>query len=178
MTAPAAAPSTSSPVQTCELEVLTLLGWQYAYNPAGYSIEAMLPTNCSSQAWQSLGCLEHLTNLTLTGSLPDLPGSWAANGSFPALQAMNFSNTDLVGTLPEVWAQSTAFPQLQLLNFSATGLSGTLPAAWGQAGAFAHLLELHVADTNTSGIPAFFWQQAHMSCGFCRRYGLSRQQHC
>ena len=175
--APAAAPSTSSPVHTCELEVLTLLGWQHAYDPAGYSIEAVLPTNCSSQTWQSLGCLGHLINLTLTGSLPDLPDSWAANGSFPALQTMNFSNTDLVGTLPEVWAQSTAFPQLQLLNLTMTGLSGTLPAAWGQAGAFAHLLELHVADTNTSGIPASFWQHAQMSCrccGYCcEHYALS-----
>jgi len=87
----AAAPSPSASIPDCEHKVLQLLGWQQAYNPSGYSINAELPSNCSLQTWQSLNCLKSLTNLTLTGSLFNLPDAWATNGSFPALHAVNFS---------------------------------------------------------------------------------------
>lgn len=103
---PAAAPVTSIPT-VCELQVLTLLGWQHAYNPAGYAIYSELPANCSSSTWQSLGCLVSLTNLTLTGSLPALPDSWS-NGSFPALQVLNLSSSRIAGTLPASWGEPSA----------------------------------------------------------------------
>ena len=71
-----------------EQEVLQRLGWQHFYNPAGYSVITVLPTNCTSDTWQSLGSLAALTNLTLTERLPDLPASWAAKGRFPSLQRL------------------------------------------------------------------------------------------
>ncbi len=148
----AAAPSPSAPVSDCEHKVLQLLGWEEAYNPNGYSINAELPPNCSLQTWQSLGCLKSLTNLTLTGSLFNLPDAWATNGSFPTLQAVNFSTAQLRGPLPDTWAQNAAFPQLRLLNLSETELSGTLPAAWAQTGAFSQLVELHLGATIIQGI--------------------------
>lgn len=89
----------------CEHDTLNLLGWQQAYSPHGYTINSQLPSNCSTATWQALGCLKTLTNLTLTGSLPDLPDAWGANDSFPALQAMNFSSASLAGTLPSSWAR-------------------------------------------------------------------------
>ena len=45
---------------SCELDVLTALGWQQAYNPGGYSIQAELPINCTLDTWQSLGCVYSL----------------------------------------------------------------------------------------------------------------------
>ncbi len=115
-------------------------------------MNAELPPNCSLQTWQSLNCLKKLTILTLTGSLFNLPDAWATNGSFPTLQAVNFSSAQLRGPLPDAWAQGSAFPQLRLLNLSKTELSGTLPAAWAQTGAFSQLVELHLGATNLSGI--------------------------
>jgi len=87
----AAATSPLASVPDCEHRLLQLLGWEQAYNSSGYSIFAELPLNCSLQTWQSLGCLKSLRNLTLTGSLFNLPDAWATNGSFPALHAVNFS---------------------------------------------------------------------------------------
>ena len=101
---PAATPPEAAPVSDlqpdasagdCELATLQMLGWQQAYNPSGYSINTKLPSNCSLDTWQSLGCLQSLTNLTLTGSLPGLPDSWAHDGSFSTLQTMNFSLSGL-----------------------------------------------------------------------------------
>jgi len=135
----------------CELSILARLGQNQAYNASGYTINTELPVNFTSDAWQSLGCLSSLTSINLTGSLTDLPDSWADNGNFKMLQVMNFSNSGLAGTLPASWASPTAFPQLQIMNFSATSLSGTLPAAWGQAGSWSNLTELHLAQTNISG---------------------------
>jgi len=106
---PASAPSASYFLPDCELEVLSLLGWQQAYDPKGYTISANWPSNCSLNTWQSLGCLKLLTNLTLTGSLPNLPDSWAANGAFVALRALNLSSTTLTGSLPSSWAHPRHF---------------------------------------------------------------------
>ena len=135
----------------CELDVLKALGWQAAYDLTGYSINTTLPYNCSSQTWQSLGCLHSLTNLTLKGSLPALPGSWGANGSFPALQAMTFASSSLTGALPSSWSGTKAFPELRTLSLNMTQLSGSLPDAWGQPGAFAQLVELYLDQTEITG---------------------------
>ena len=106
------APSQNSGL-TCELEVMNQLGWQHLYSPRGYSVNASLPSNCSSHIWQSLGCLTALTNLTLTGSLPSLPDSWAANNSFSSLQALDLSQAQLNGTLPAGWGSASSFPRLR-----------------------------------------------------------------
>ena len=135
----------------CELSTLQKLGWQQAYNPSGYSIDTKLPSNCSLDTWQSLGCLQSLTNLTLTGSLPGLPNSWAENGSFSALQILNFSLSGLTGSLPDSWAQSSAFPALQTMNFSVTSLTGTLPTSWAENSAFPNLTALYLQQTNITG---------------------------
>ena len=150
---PTAEPSASS----CELHVLQLLGWQQAFNASGYVIDAELPSNCSASTWQALGCLQSVVSLTLTGTLPSLPDAWAANGSFPYLQVLNFSGpaARFAGQLPSSWADSTAFPNLQILDLSTTQISGTLPATWGQMGAMPALSELHLAGTNMTGIYTF-----------------------
>ncbi len=151
--APASAPEAPlGAAPDCELSILAGLGQNQAYNASGYTINTELP-NFTTDAWQSLGCLSSLTSIKLTGSLPDLPNSWADNGNFNMLQVMNLSNSGLAGTLPASWATPTAFPQLQIINFSATLLSGTLPTAWGQAGSWSNLTELHLAETNISGMP-------------------------
>lgn len=109
----ATAPQPANPSATCELEVLNQLGWRPVYNPNGYSINASLPSNCSVYIWQSLGCLTSLTNLTLTGSLPGLPDSWASNNSFSSLQALDLSMAQLNGTLPASWGSPSFFPMLR-----------------------------------------------------------------
>jgi len=144
-----------------------LFGWHQAYNPSGYSIDTNLPSNCSLDTWRSLGCLQSLTNLTLTGSLPGLPDSWAGNGSFPTLQTMNFSMSGLTGSLPNSWAQPSAFPALQTMNFSVTSLTGTLPISWAESSAFPNLTALYLQQTNITG---------HSVClcfGKCTRFMLS-----
>lgn len=156
-------PSALSTMPDCELRVLTMLGWQTAYNAGGYSIMAELPTNCTSDVWQSLGCLKHVTNITLTGSLPDLPDSWAANESFPVLEVMNFSTSSLAGSLPPAWASTTAFPDLKVLDFSSTQLSGTLPVTWGQPAVFGALAELHLAQVSITGRSMQSCLQEHIS---------------
>lgn len=148
----APAPSPGSALPNCETGVLATLGWQQAYNQAGYSINAQLPSNCSLSTWQSLSCLQHSNNLTLTGCLPDLPDSWGANGSFPALQAINFSTANLAGPLPSSWAQGTAFAALLTMNLSMTQLSGTLSATWSQSNAFPTLTEIYLHQTNIRGL--------------------------
>ena len=169
------APADSASEPDCEHKVLQLLGWQQAYDPTGYSINAELPSNCSLQTWQSLGCLKSLTNLTLTGRLFNLPDAWATNGSFPALQAVNLSTAQLRGPLPDTWGQGAAFPQLRLLNLSTTELSGTLPAAWAQTGAFSQLVELHLDATNISGIVLLCTYSAVGSIHHCEVSTASRQ---
>ena len=134
-----------------EVDMLTTLGWRHLYNPDGYSINAGLPVNCSLLTWNSLGSLKTLTNLTLTGKLPGLPASRAANGSFPALQTIDFSRATLAGSLPSSWSWKTAFPQLRALDLSATELSGNLPA-WGQRGSFPKLTELYLEHTGIAGV--------------------------
>ncbi len=149
--ASALSPASGPLASDCEHDTLNLLGWQQAYNPHGYTINSQLPSNCSLATWQALGCLKTLTNLTLTGSLPDLPDAWSANDSFPALQAMNFSTASLAGTLPSSWALDMAFPQLETIDFSMTQLSGQLPATWGQRGAFQQLQVLHLSQVSIAG---------------------------
>ena len=149
--APALPPASGPLASHCEHNTLRLLGWQQAYSPHGYSINTQLPSNCSLATWQALGCLKTLTNLTLTGSLPDLPDAWGANDSFHAVQAMNFSSASLVGTLPSSWALDMAFPQLQTIDFSMTQLSGQLPSTWGKRGAFQQLQALHLSQVNIAG---------------------------
>lgn len=144
-------PSLSTSSLDCEQHILQRLGWQHAYNSGGYSLTAELPQNCSIDIWQSLGCLISVTNITLTGSLPVLPDSWASNGSFPYLLALNLSTTKLSGTLPSAWSNPTAFPRLQMLNLSNTDLTGTLPETWANAGALSQLADLHLASTKLTG---------------------------
>lgn len=157
---PAATPAEAAPVSDsqpsasagdCELSTLQTLGWRQVYNPSGYSIDTKLPANCSLDTWQSLGCLQSLTNLTLTGSLPGLPDAWAHDGSFPALQILNFSLSGLTGSLPDSWAQASAFPALQTMNFSVTSLTGTLPTSWAESSAFPNLTALYLQQTNITG---------------------------
>lgn len=81
----------------CELDVLDTLGWQHAYNPAGYAISTELPANCTAEIWQSLGCLASLTDLALTGNLLALPDSWATIDAFPSLSILTLSSTTLTG---------------------------------------------------------------------------------
>ena len=135
---------------SCELRLLDALGWQQAYNPSGYSISTEAPANLTVDSWQSLGCLQSLTNLTLTGSMPDLPDAWGANSSFPRLQSITLATSDLAGSLPS-WHQPTAFPNLKILNLSFTQLSGTLPASWAQANAFPVLERLDLSATAIQG---------------------------
>ena len=132
--------------------MLQLLGWQHFYNPAGYTISTVLPANSTIETWHALGCLASLTNLTLTGSLPDLPNDWAVNGSFPALLLLNLSWAQLAGTLPELWSQSEAWPQLVNLDLSNTSVGGSLPVSWGQPGAFRKLSYLGLAHTEITGL--------------------------
>ena len=120
-------------------------------NLSSYSIDTKLPSNCSLDTWQSLGCLQSLTNLTLTGSLPGLPDSWSHDGSFPALQTMNFSLSGLTGSLPDSWAQASAFPALQTMNFSVTSLTGTLPSSWAGSSALPNLTALYLHQTHITG---------------------------
>ncbi len=148
----APAPESVLALKDCELDVLDLLGWHQAYNPAGYNIDAVLPFNCSTETWQAMGCLKSLVNLTLTGQLPDLPDSWAGNGSFPALQTMNFSSSSVAGSLPSNRAVGTAFPELRVLNHSSTQLSGMLPREWGQSNAFPKLVKLNLGGVNITGL--------------------------
>ena len=135
------------------------MGWQQAYNPAGYNVDAVLPLNCSAETWQALGCLKSLVNLTLTGQLPDLPDSWAGNGSFPALQTLKFSSSSVAGSLPSIWALDIAFPELTVPNLSSTQLSGTLPTERGQSNAFPKLAELDLGFVNITGLQSLLQLQ-------------------
>ena len=137
---------------SCELRLLDVLGWQSAYNPAGYSISTQVPANLSAQSWESLGCLQSLTNLTLTGSMPHLPHAWGDSTSFPSLQSLTLAASGLAGSLPVSWHQPAAFPNLKTLNLSFTQLTGTLPASWAQPNAFPALLELDLSATALNGI--------------------------
>ena len=132
--ASAAAPSDVPQQLSCEMAVLSALGWQQPYNSNGYSINVQLPANCTKDTWQSLGCLQSLTNLTLIGNLSpfQLPDSWATAGCFPALVSLNLSATALAGSLPSSWATPEAFPQLQVLSLIGTQVTGTLLPGWAQ----------------------------------------------
>ena len=166
-------PKTASPTlqsvpsaaeSSCERHLLELLGWQYAYDPAGYSVSTDLPTNLTADSWKSLGCLKSLTHLTLRGSIPDLPDAWATNGSFPALQSLNFAGSDLAGTLPDSWSQPNAFQKLQAVNVSFSHLSGTLPATWAQPDAFPALAELDLSTTAIHGENINVYCKQHLAC--------------
>lgn len=61
------------------------LGKQAAFMSTGYSLDVEWQPSYVSH-WESLGCLESLVSLKLTGLLPDLPVAWAQNSSFPLLQ--------------------------------------------------------------------------------------------
>lgn len=147
----------------CELHVLTALGWQQAYNPEGYAIEADLPANCTSETWKSLGCLQSITGLHLTGILYGLPDDWASNGSFSQLRVLNITLANLVGSLPPSWAQPTAFPELVTLHFNFTQLTGSLPEVWAHGGGFQKLESLTIANDNIAG------QQNTACCGVQRQ---------
>lgn len=144
-------PDPLAPNISCELEVLNTLGWLKEYNPSGYSINTQLPANLTAESWQSLGCLQSLTNLTLTGSMPNLPDAWGNSNSFPRLQSLTLAASGLAGSLPVSWHQPTAFSNLRTLNLSFTQLSGTLPASWAQPHAFPALLELDLSATALHG---------------------------
>ncbi len=150
--APAPAFFVQSFVTDCELHVLNLLGWQQLHNPKGYNLAEEMPSNCSMRTWQSLGCLKALKKLTLTGSLLDLPDSWANTESFPALETLILSSAALGGSLPSSWGQPSAFPKLKSMHLEQTQLTGTLPSAWAQPGAFSRLEDLNLSYTLLSGI--------------------------
>jgi len=60
-----------------------------------------------------------------------LPGSWGAQGAFPALRVLAAKNNSLEGTLPPAWGNSTtALPSLTILSLDANRLSGALPPSW------------------------------------------------
>ena len=159
---PSSQPDPSAAEPSCEQHLLGLLGWQSAYDPAGYVISTDLPGNLTADSWSSLGCLRSLTHLTLTGSIPDLPDAWATNGSFPVLQSLNFAASNIAGSLPDSWGQLNAFQKLQALNLSFTHLSGTLPATWAQPEAFPALTELDLSATSINGrIPANLYHKQH-----------------
>ena len=134
-----------------ELDVLTSLGWQKAYHKGGYALNTRLPPNCSLATWQSLSCLSTVVNLTLTGSLPQLPDQWGLNGSFSSLYFLVVTDAHLTGSLPASWSNPAAFPQLQGLNFSSTQLSGSLPTEWAKADAFHNLAQLHIDAAKITG---------------------------
>ena len=141
----------TTPVQT-EQEVLQRLGWQRFYTSAEYSITTVLPANCTSGTWQSLGGLASLTRLTLTGQLPDLPDTWAANGSFLSLQHLNLSNSQLAGTQPLSWGQPGAWSNLSQLLLDYTAISGSLPSSWGAPSAFPKVSFLGLGLTGDSAL--------------------------
>ena len=147
-TLPAPGPSLSNP--SCELGVLERLGQQQAYNADGYALQIdWLPQY--ADAWQDFGCLMSWRNLSLTGSVPQLPDAWAANGSLPSLQIVNLTKSGYAGTLPSSWAASGSIPNLTYLDLTYTQLSGTLPPEWGNPGAFCNLNTLLLNNTNLSG---------------------------
>ena len=61
------------------------LGRQTSYNSAGYTLLLLWEPEYNAH-WDSLGCLQSLTNLALHGALPNLRVAWAQNGSFPRLE--------------------------------------------------------------------------------------------
>ena len=91
---PALSPASGPLAADCEHNTLRLLGWQQAYSPRGYTINTQLCSSCSTATWQALGCLKTLTNLTLTGSLPDLPD---ARGALQQLKALHLSQVNIAG---------------------------------------------------------------------------------
>ena len=138
-------------MQACEQHVLSALGWQQAYSPNGYSIDAELPGNDSLDAWESFGW-PHLSGESDSERHSAKPAQWlGGQGNFPALQSMNFSFASLNGSLLASWGQPWAFPELLNINMSLIELSGKLPAAWGSPQAFQKLEELHLATTNIAG---------------------------
>ena len=153
---PAAAPgpalSGPGPTLAADLNreqfILDQLGGQQAYSQQGYPLNTTWPHDSSLDTWQSLGCLTSVTNLTLRGSVPPLPASWANNGSFPFLQSLDLSQAQLQGTLPDGWGSPKAFPKLRTLNLTNTQLSGSLPATWGSSGAFPALVDLQLGATS------------------------------
>ena len=160
--APAPASFVLSLDTDCERHVLSLLGWQQAYDPQGYNLAEDLPSNCSVGTWQSLGCLKALKKLSLTGSLSNLPESWATTGSFPALEILNLSSAKLGGSLPSSWAQLSAFPRLKSMYLGYTQLTGTLPSAWAQPGAFTALEDLDLSYTLLSGTALLYHACYHL----------------
>ena len=151
--------ATKAPVMlghTCEEDLLKALVRQQAYHPDGYSTDAELSTPDMVDAWASLGCLTCLTNLTLRGSLPSLPDSWAAQGSFLAMQSLNLPSLTLAGSLPASWGNSGAFCELLVMDLSRTPLSGKLRTSSTSPQALGRLEELHLAATSITGGRQFF----------------------
>ena len=63
----------------------TGLGEQDIYSSTGYSLNIVWQPDYDVY-WNSLGCLDSLVSLNITGTLPNLPAAWAENSSFPLLQ--------------------------------------------------------------------------------------------
>ncbi len=61
------------------------LGKQEAYISTGYGLSIVWQPDYNIY-WNSLGCLDSLVSLNISGTLPNLPTTWAENGSFPLLQ--------------------------------------------------------------------------------------------
>ena len=81
------------------------------------------------------------------GTLPD---SWA-NGSFPSLQLLNLSSSQLAGSLPLSWGQPEAWPNLTQLLLGSTAIRGSLPSLWAAPGAFPSLATLSLDSPSISG---------------------------
>lgn len=139
-----------TPSTSCEQQVLAALDQQAAYSPSGYNLTLIWEPSFAS-SWSSFGCLTSLHSLTMQGAIPQLPATWANSSSFPALQKLDLSNSQLTGILPPEWGLPGGFPNLLSLNFSNTGLTGPVPAAWGSNGAFARLLNFTLLSSSLLG---------------------------
>lgn len=138
--------------QTCEQSALSQLGIKSWVNGStGYTLNITWGPQHDT-LWPSLGCLQAVTGLQLSGSMPQLPDAWASNGSFPLLQTLSISSLGLSGTLPSSWGQNGAFPSLQTLYLFNTSLAGTLPTAWASEGSFANLMQLNLQYNFITGM--------------------------
>ena len=151
----------------CELTILSELGEVGSYKASGYPLYLHWTSSVSNSSWESLGCLQSLTELAINGIMPQLPDNWAANGSFPMLRVLSFSSNpnsagapraEINGVLPSSWGQPFAFPSLRYLDLANSSLSGPLPPAWGSQGGFQNLTQLQLYETNISG------EQPSMQC--------------
>ncbi|KAL4422644.1 hypothetical protein ABPG75_008841 [Micractinium tetrahymenae] len=81
-----------------------------------------------------------------------LPASWAAPGSFPALQNVTLSRLNLMGSLPAAWTEPGGLPALEELNLGTNLLTGPLPPRLFVAHPRLHTLQL-TSNTFSGTLP-------------------------